>query len=568
MWVNINRTNAEKIRCPERESNPLLTDFMTGALPLSYRGNYSGMGQYHDWWLYHWATKATTVGWVKIMTGALPLSYRGNYSGMGQYHDWWLYHWATDATTVGWVNIMTGDSTTELPRQLQWDGSISWLVTLPLSYRGNYSGMGQYYDWCSTTELLRQLQWDGSISWLVTLPLSYRGNYSGMGQYHDWCSTTELLRQLQWDGSISWLVTLPLSYRGNYSGMGQYHDWCSTTELLRQLQWDGSISWLVLYHWATEATTVGRVNIMTGALPLSYRGNYSGTGQYHDWCSTTELPRQLQWDESISWLVTLPLSYRGNYSGTGQYHDWCSTTELPRQLQWGGSISWLVTLPLSYRGNYSGVGQYHDWWLYHWATEATTVGRVKIMTGALPLSYRGNYSGMSQYHDWWLYHWAAEATTVGWVNIMTGDSTTELPRQLQWGGSISWLVTLPLSYRGNYSGVGQYYHWWLYHWATEATTVGWVNIMTGDSTTELPRQLQWGGSISWLVLYHWATEAITVGWVNIMTGTLTLSYRGNYSGMGRFWNTNYLRLVLMYLYLKNLGFHPRYTNLNNAYYPP
>ena len=37
----------EKIRCPERESNPRLTDFMTGALPLSYRGNYSGMGWFY-----------------------------------------------------------------------------------------------------------------------------------------------------------------------------------------------------------------------------------------------------------------------------------------------------------------------------------------------------------------------------------------------------------------------------------------------------------------------------------------------------------------------------------------
>ena len=33
--------NRKKIRCPERESNPRLTDFMTGVLP---RGNYSGMG--------------------------------------------------------------------------------------------------------------------------------------------------------------------------------------------------------------------------------------------------------------------------------------------------------------------------------------------------------------------------------------------------------------------------------------------------------------------------------------------------------------------------------------------
>ena len=35
----------EKIRRLERESNPRPTDFMTGALPLSYRGNYSGMGR-------------------------------------------------------------------------------------------------------------------------------------------------------------------------------------------------------------------------------------------------------------------------------------------------------------------------------------------------------------------------------------------------------------------------------------------------------------------------------------------------------------------------------------------
>ena len=41
---NNNRTNTGKIRRPERELNPRLTDFMTGAQPLSYRGNYSGMG--------------------------------------------------------------------------------------------------------------------------------------------------------------------------------------------------------------------------------------------------------------------------------------------------------------------------------------------------------------------------------------------------------------------------------------------------------------------------------------------------------------------------------------------
>ena len=35
----------EKIRCSERKSNPRLTDFMTGTLPMSYRGNYSGMGR-------------------------------------------------------------------------------------------------------------------------------------------------------------------------------------------------------------------------------------------------------------------------------------------------------------------------------------------------------------------------------------------------------------------------------------------------------------------------------------------------------------------------------------------
>ena len=35
----------EKTRCPEWESDPRLTDFMTGTLLLSYRGNYSGMGR-------------------------------------------------------------------------------------------------------------------------------------------------------------------------------------------------------------------------------------------------------------------------------------------------------------------------------------------------------------------------------------------------------------------------------------------------------------------------------------------------------------------------------------------